>query len=96
MDGEKKKKALHPDGTHPDCDKDTLLNREIGQRLKYWRTRQCLTQSQVALMLNVNRTTYIYYEKGKTGLTSKDLIKIATLFHISADYLLGLKKEPET
>ena len=40
-------------------------NLEFGNRLKTFRTLNGLTQGEVAEVLNLDRSTYTYYEKGR-------------------------------
>ena len=55
--------------------------------LKYYREKCGLTQQQVADALNINRSTYTYYEKGKTEPSINTLQKIMLLFNIDFDKL---------
>ena len=43
-----------------------MANKNLGNLLKIYRKNSLLTQQQVADALNINRTTYTYYETGKT------------------------------
>ena len=58
-------------------------------RLKEARTKQGLTQQNVADMLGVAFRTYQDYEGGKTYPSIDRLIKISDIFNTSIDYLLG-------
>jgi len=55
--------------------------------LKYYREKCGLTQQQVADALNINRSTYTYYEKGKTEPSINTLQKIMLLFDVSFNKL---------
>ena len=48
-----------------------------------------LTQRQVAERLKISQPSYIRYEKGKSEPTLENLVKLADLFDVSVDYLLG-------
>ncbi len=50
-----------------------------------------LTQRQVALALGISQPSYIRYEKGQAEPTLENLVKLADLFDVSVDYLLGRK-----
>ena len=50
-----------------------------------------LTQEQVASYLGVHRTTYNRYEKGLRAPDLDTVSKLATLFDVSTDFLLGSK-----
>lgn len=54
----------------------------IINNLKYYREKCGLTQQQVADALNINRSTYTYYEKGKTEPSIYTLQKIMLLFDV--------------
>ena len=69
---------------------------EFAQRLKQERISKKITQQVVADSLHINRSTYAYYEKGKTLPSLEILANISWFFHVSTDYLLGLCNTPET
>ncbi|MGN1066865.1 MAG: helix-turn-helix domain-containing protein [Candidatus Fimimonas sp.] len=59
-------------------------------RLKELRLEKGFTQQQIAEMLDIRQQSYTRYEYG-TGEPSLDtLVKIAKIFDVSTDYLLGL------
>lgn len=68
------------------------------QQLKKARESKNMTQAQVAERLGVTCTTYQYYEYGKREPNHNILCKLADLFNVSTDYLLGrnTEKEPDT
>ncbi len=49
-----------------------------------------LTQKEMAEKLNINRSTYTYYETGHTQPNPESLAKICQILRVSADSLLGL------
>ena len=53
-----------------------------------------LTQAEVAELLHVDRTSYAYYESGRTQPKNNTLIRIAYLYNISMDALLGIADLP--
>lgn len=53
------------------------------------------SQREVAERLHVNRSTYAYYETGKTRPDYETLLSIADLYGVSVDFLLG-KDTPAT
>lgn len=62
----------------------------FASRLKELRLEKGHTQQWVAGKLNIKQQSYARYEYG-TGEPSLDTLKnIATIFEVSADYLLGL------
>lgn len=68
----------------------------ISYWLKYYRHECGLTQQQVADRLKIERSTYTYYETGKTKPDINTLIKIAKVYNISYTKLLeGIEAELE-
>ncbi len=61
---------------------------KLGERLKLYRINSLLTQQQVADALNINRTTYTYYEIGKTEPSIETLFKLVKIFGITYEDLL--------
>ena len=55
----------------------------ISYWLKYYRHECGLTQQQVADRLKIERSTYTYYETGKTKPDINTLIKIAKVFNVN-------------
>ena len=62
---------------------------EFGNRLKELRIQSGYTQTELALKLGVNQTTVKNWEKGNTQTDFETLIKLADLFDVTTDYLLG-------
>ncbi len=66
------------------------MNMIFGTKLKEVRVENNLTQKQLAEFLHVSTTTICQWETLKQEPSLDALTAIAKLFHISADYLLGL------
>ena len=64
----------------------------LNQRLKHFRTTSGLTQQQVADVLGLDRSTYAYYESGKTTPDIKSVNKLLKIFNIS---YYELMEEPD-
>ena len=60
----------------------------LGQQLKQYRKQRGLTQSQVAMHLNIRRQTYSNYERDIRTPDPLTLSAIAVLFHTNVDILL--------
>lgn len=64
--------------------------KRFNERLRELREDNNLTQSKLAQELNIDQRSISFYEIGKYEPNLDTLIKIATFFHVSTDYLLGL------
>lgn len=62
-------------------------------KIKDLREEQHLKQREVADYLGISQQAYSYYELDKRELPSRHVAKLAMLYNVSADYLLGLKPE---
>ena len=61
----------------------------FGTRLRFLRKKQSnMTQEQLGKILNVSPSTIGMYERGEREPSYKLLVKIATHFQVSIDYLL--------
>ena len=58
-------------------------------KLKELRVLNNLTQDELSQRVGITRFTYSNYENGKTQPDFDILIKIADLYNVSLDYLLG-------
>jgi len=61
----------------------------INYNLKRLRTYCKLTQKQIADLLNIDRSTYTYYETGKTVPDVETLKKLSRLYYITLDNLVN-------
>lgn len=61
----------------------------IGKRLKELRKEQGIEAQYIAKQINVSKSTYSYYENNKSDPSFETLKKLADLFNVSTDYLLG-------
>ena len=60
----------------------------LNERLRSLRLSMGLTQMQVAEALNIDRSTYTYYETGKTVPDVKTIIKLSKIFNVSYQQIL--------
>ncbi|MEQ2444575.1 helix-turn-helix domain-containing protein [Pseudoflavonifractor sp. CLA-AP-H29] len=58
-------------------------------QLKQLRTSQKMLQKDVAALLGIDRTTYAKYESGASEPNYETLLKLAEIFGVSTDYILG-------
>lgn len=61
---------------------------EIGRRMKYHRKMYEYTQEELAERLDISIKHYSEAERGKTGLSLDNLIKLCEILGISLDYLI--------
>ncbi|MBQ6430796.1 MAG: helix-turn-helix transcriptional regulator [Oscillospiraceae bacterium] len=59
-------------------------------RLRDLREDADMTQTQVAKYLGMSQTGYSKYETGENDLPTQVLIRLAALYRVSTDYLLGI------
>lgn len=68
---------------------------ELGQKLRELRQELGMTQLQVANRIGVTSSIVSAYENDVRQPSYTALIKLATLFHVSTDYLLGVTETRE-
>ncbi len=61
----------------------------LKDRLKHLREHRDINQKQVAQYINRTTQAYSHYEKGERQPDIQTLIKLADLFSVSLDYLVG-------
>lgn len=59
-------------------------------RIKTLRVSRGLTQTELARIMSVTRSSVNAWEMGISVPTAAKLVELAMFFHVSADYLLGL------
>lgn len=65
---------------------------DFGERLKKMRLQEGMTQQQLAERLGVTKSVVSYYELQERYPSPEILVKLASIFHVSTDFLLGLTK----
>lgn len=66
-----------------------MVNINMGERLKMLRTKQNLTQKQVANRIGLAISAVSAYELGTRYPSYDILLKLARLYNVSTDYLIG-------
>lgn len=66
------------------------MNIDLGTRLKISRKRKGLSQKEAADKLNISNAVLSNYERNKRDPDTEILKKMAKLYSVSVDYLLGL------
>ena len=64
----------------------------LGERLKSLRTARNMNQTQLAARLGVARSVVSFYESGDRSPSYEVLIKMAGVFNVSTDFLLGVER----
>lgn len=64
----------------------------FGDKLKALREKAGLTQEQLAMRMGLSKSTISQYENQERIPSPIAVIKIASIFHVSTDYLFGIDK----
>ena len=67
-----------------------LMN--VGAIIKDLRIENHMTQTELALLLYTSQDTISLWERNKSLPDAKSLIKMANIFKVTTDYILGLEK----
>lgn len=65
---------------------------DFGTRLKELRQQAGLTQKQLSDQIGVTKSVISFYELRERAPSPDVLVKLASVFHVSSDYLLGIEK----
>lgn len=65
----------------------------LPEQLRSLRGYNAIRQKEVAVALHIDRSTYAYYETGATQPSLSILVKLALLYDVTTDYLLGYQQE---
>ncbi|MCM6810357.1 helix-turn-helix domain-containing protein [Pediococcus pentosaceus] len=60
-----------------------------GTRLAYLRNKKGMSQPQLAEKLSVSQSTIAMWESNKRKISAEDIVRLADLFAVTTDYLLG-------
>ena len=66
----------------------------LAERMKQLRIEKNMKQTDVADALGLSISAYCRYEYGQREPSPTTLVKMAKLYQVSADYLLGLSDTP--
>jgi transcriptional regulator with XRE-family HTH domain len=64
------------------------FRRDLGMRLRGYRTQAGMSQAIVAEKIGVSRTNYVTVETGRQGLSAYRLGQLSHLFGVTADTLI--------
>ena len=68
---------------------------ELTARLKKYRERYGYTQQFVADHLGIGKSTYTQYEIGSRRIPVDTLVRVAALYNVSMDEILGNSVQPD-
>ncbi|MEE1507913.1 MAG: helix-turn-helix transcriptional regulator [Ligilactobacillus ruminis] len=68
----------------------------IGQRIRDLRKQKRMSQTELAKSAGVSQTTVTAWETGKAEPSSSAVSKLADIFNVTNDYLLGRPNKQET
>lgn len=63
----------------------------FGEKLRELRKQNGLTQKELASMVGITKSVVSFYELGDRTPSPDIVRKLAQIFHVSSDYLLGIK-----
>ena len=69
------------------------VNKTYIQLMRELREDNDYTQQQIADYLGISQTMYARYERNANELPIRHLIRLASFYHVSTDYFLGLSKK---
>lgn len=66
-----------------------MIQKKLGQRIKYLRTERGISQEKFALSIDMDRTYYASVESGKRNISINNIQKIANGFNITLEELFS-------
>ena len=76
-----------------DIEKDLTI---IEIRIKSLREKNNYTQNEVAKLMGISRSLICLWEQGYTNISLKQIIKLAALYKVPLDYILGIIDKVDT
>ena len=64
----------------------------VADRIKALRESKCYTQSDLAKLLGITRSSVNAWEMGISVPSTQYIVELANIFKVSTDYLLGVSK----
>ena len=65
----------------------------LSKRLKELRIENNYSQQEIADLIDITQVTYSHYELGRRSVSIQNLVKIAKIYNVSTDYLLGISDD---
>lgn len=66
-------------------------SKELGEKIETLRTAANLSQAELGKKIGCSQRLISWWECGQRKLTAEDLVKLAEVFKVSVDELLGIK-----
>ena len=66
------------------------------RRIRDLREDSDVTQKEIAKILSCSQQVYSNYELGQRDIPTDILIKLSSLYNVSADYILEISDNPKT
>ncbi|SDC03250.1 DNA-binding transcriptional regulator, XRE-family HTH domain [Paenibacillus sp. UNCCL117] len=66
----------------------------IGDRIALLREKFGMTQEELSKKIDISRASLCHYEKSRREPDYETLVKVADLFKVSLDYLMGRTNDP--
>ena len=66
---------------------------ESGNRIRELRVQNKMTQAELAAQINAKKNTVSRYETGVRGIDTDTIRRLCEIFHVTADYLLGISSQ---
>ncbi len=63
----------------------------FGEKVKNLREDADMTQTQLGIAIHATQRKVSYIERGISEPTLEDIVAICKVFHVTADYMLGLQ-----
>lgn len=65
----------------------------LSKRLKELRIENNYSQYEIADLIGIAQVTYFHYELSRRSVSIQNLVKIAQIYNVSTDYLLGISDD---
>lgn len=73
----------------------TKIDKKLVENVRKLREQHSMTQQNLADLLGLLRPTISQIENGERKLSADELLKLADIFNVSVENLLGIQKEPQ-
>ena len=73
----------------------TKTDKKLIENIRKLREQHDMTQQKLAVLLCLSRPTISQIEIGERKLSADELLKLADIFNVSVENLLGIQKEPK-